>query len=570
MQCRSRCATIHPVVRFLVQVSQEFRPLRRPAERGDCGASGELRDRPRAAHAWSVSIRWRRCGRRSTSLGAASVVLIVDSVVADRRLPRPRGRCTRIDASCRCTSRHRASPPSRASTLPPALVRASPGAVGGRHRRGIGARHRQAGRHGRRRRHAASSRTCCVRTPLPGRRPIVAIPTTSGTGAEVTRTCIVSDRAGRKMWTWGDEMLPDLVVLDPTAAATMPHAVTVGTGSGRLRPRARGVLGRAAQLGRVGVRPTCARSRRRTTCLARRADRHRPERAPGDAGGRVPGRHRDRQLRYRRRPLHRSRAGHAVPRPPRRVRRRRPARRARLERRRAAPDAFDDAAAALGCTVERRARHADHALPADRHAGRASTRSHGPAFDVDAVADDDGGTREPADAAQQRSRRRRRGADDAGRPHRRRVARTGAAVSERDRRHRHHPSPAAARSAVPRVVGSAAAHQVPGHHRAGPRLATAARASGRATSCTASPTTPATSSARIRSICAQHAARAGQHRVPCRPSVAARPRAVGPGRQDPRPTRVAHAGRHVAAAQAVRVERAFTARCRRWSRPRGA
>jgi alcohol dehydrogenase class IV len=66
--------------------------------------------------------------------------------------------------------------------------------------------------------------------PLPGRCPIVAIPTTSGTGAEVTRTCIVSDRAGRKTWTWGDEMLPDLVLLDPTAAVTMPHAVTVGTG----------------------------------------------------------------------------------------------------------------------------------------------------------------------------------------------------------------------------------------------------------------------------------------------------------------------------------------------------
>lgn len=66
--------------------------------------------------------------------------------------------------------------------------------------------------------------------PLPGRRPIVAVPTTSGTGAEVTRTCIVADRSGRKSWTWGDELLPDLVVLDPTAAATMPHAVTVGTG----------------------------------------------------------------------------------------------------------------------------------------------------------------------------------------------------------------------------------------------------------------------------------------------------------------------------------------------------
>ncbi len=67
-------------------------------------------------------------------------------------------------------------------------------------------------------------------TPLPGRRPIIAVPTTSGTGAEVTRTCILSDHDGRKLWTWGDEMLPDVVVLDPTAAASMPHAVTVGTG----------------------------------------------------------------------------------------------------------------------------------------------------------------------------------------------------------------------------------------------------------------------------------------------------------------------------------------------------
>ena len=66
--------------------------------------------------------------------------------------------------------------------------------------------------------------------PFVGRRPIVAIPTTSGTGAEVTRTCILSDAAGRKLWTWGDEMLPDLVLLDPTAAVTMPLHVTAATG----------------------------------------------------------------------------------------------------------------------------------------------------------------------------------------------------------------------------------------------------------------------------------------------------------------------------------------------------
>ncbi|HEY4333161.1 MAG TPA: iron-containing alcohol dehydrogenase [Ilumatobacteraceae bacterium] len=66
--------------------------------------------------------------------------------------------------------------------------------------------------------------------PFVGRRPIIAIPTTSGTGAEITRTCILSDADGRKLWTWGDEMLPDLILLDPTAAATMPFHVTAATG----------------------------------------------------------------------------------------------------------------------------------------------------------------------------------------------------------------------------------------------------------------------------------------------------------------------------------------------------
>jgi alcohol dehydrogenase class IV len=66
--------------------------------------------------------------------------------------------------------------------------------------------------------------------PFTGRRPIIAIPTTSGTGAEVTRTCIVSDTDGRKLWTWGDEMLPDLVILDPNVTVTMPAFVTTSTG----------------------------------------------------------------------------------------------------------------------------------------------------------------------------------------------------------------------------------------------------------------------------------------------------------------------------------------------------
>jgi alcohol dehydrogenase class IV len=59
---------------------------------------------------------------------------------------------------------------------------------------------------------------------------MIAIPTTAGTGAEVTRTCIVTDRDGRKVWTWGDALLPDLVVLDPASTVTMPTHVTAATG----------------------------------------------------------------------------------------------------------------------------------------------------------------------------------------------------------------------------------------------------------------------------------------------------------------------------------------------------
>ncbi len=66
--------------------------------------------------------------------------------------------------------------------------------------------------------------------PFAGRAPLITVPTTSGTGAEVTRTCVVSDDAGRKLWTWGEELLPDAVILDPEVTASMPAFVTAATG----------------------------------------------------------------------------------------------------------------------------------------------------------------------------------------------------------------------------------------------------------------------------------------------------------------------------------------------------
>ena len=66
--------------------------------------------------------------------------------------------------------------------------------------------------------------------PLPAGRPVVAVPTTAGTGAEVTRTCVLTDGTGRKVWAWGDELLPSRVVLDPDAVATMPADVAAASG----------------------------------------------------------------------------------------------------------------------------------------------------------------------------------------------------------------------------------------------------------------------------------------------------------------------------------------------------
>lgn len=58
---------------------------------------------------------------------------------------------------------------------------------------------------------------------------VVAVPTTSGSGAEVTRTAIVSE-GGRKRWAWDDRLRPEAAVLAPELTATVPRPIAVAAG----------------------------------------------------------------------------------------------------------------------------------------------------------------------------------------------------------------------------------------------------------------------------------------------------------------------------------------------------
>jgi hypothetical protein len=61
--------------------------------------------------------------------------------------------------------------------------------------------------------------------------PIVAIPTTAGTGSEVGRSAVISeDQTGIKHIIFSPELLPRLVLADPELTLGLPPAVTAATG----------------------------------------------------------------------------------------------------------------------------------------------------------------------------------------------------------------------------------------------------------------------------------------------------------------------------------------------------
>ena len=61
--------------------------------------------------------------------------------------------------------------------------------------------------------------------------PLVVIPTTAGTGSEVTRVAVIADVANDIKFPFTEDVLqPDLAVLDPEMTRTMPPRVTAATG----------------------------------------------------------------------------------------------------------------------------------------------------------------------------------------------------------------------------------------------------------------------------------------------------------------------------------------------------
>ncbi|MEM3462679.1 MAG: iron-containing alcohol dehydrogenase [Candidatus Bathyarchaeia archaeon] len=60
--------------------------------------------------------------------------------------------------------------------------------------------------------------------------PLIAIPTTSGTGSEVSQAIVLSTRDGVKAAIWDHRVMPDVAIVDPTLTISMPPKVTASSG----------------------------------------------------------------------------------------------------------------------------------------------------------------------------------------------------------------------------------------------------------------------------------------------------------------------------------------------------
>lgn len=82
-----------------------------------------------------------------------------------------------------------------------------------------------------------------IRTKLP---PFFAVPTTAGTGSEVTVACVVTDSSTHEKYALIDpSLIPHYAVLDPLLTVTMPPSVTAATGMDTLTHAVEAYIGRS-------------------------------------------------------------------------------------------------------------------------------------------------------------------------------------------------------------------------------------------------------------------------------------------------------------------------------------
>lgn len=75
---------------------------------------------------------------------------------------------------------------------------------------------------------------------------LIAIPTTAGTGSEVTLTAVITDDATRHKYTMNDfPLIPSYAVLDPTVTYTLPPHLTATTGMDALTHAVEAYIGRS-------------------------------------------------------------------------------------------------------------------------------------------------------------------------------------------------------------------------------------------------------------------------------------------------------------------------------------
>ena len=80
-----------------------------------------------------------------------------------------------------------------------------------------------------------------IRPPVP---PIIAVPTTSGTGSETNQFAIITDKARDVKFTMmSDYMVPKAALIDPAVCASMPPAITAETGLDALSHCVEGYVG---------------------------------------------------------------------------------------------------------------------------------------------------------------------------------------------------------------------------------------------------------------------------------------------------------------------------------------